>query len=351
MNASARVWLFDARTDLAVFGGSAALSLALLGIGAATGLLHQDAPPWVWLVGVLLVDVAHVWSTLFRVYLDPVERARRPALYYGTPVAAFAVGSALHLHDADLFWRVLAYVAVFHFVRQQYGWVALYRARAGEVTGRWLDTATIYACTLHPLLVWHLSSPRAFAWMRPGDFFGLHAALGESTASAVIVASRCLWALLLTAYALKAARAYLAGRGMPGKDLLVFTTAVTWSVGIEWLNSDFAFTVTNVFVHGVPYLALVWLYARKHASAASPAARVTRGGLWPFLAVVWSLAFFEELLWDRGVWHEQPDLFGPGFEAGAALPFLVALLATPQLTHYLLDAFVWRRGDRAEGLT
>jgi hypothetical protein len=350
MSASARVWLFDARTDLAVFGGSAALSLALLGIGAATGLLHQDAPPWVWLLGVLLVDVAHVWSTLFRVYLDPVERARRPALYYGTPVAAFAVGAALHMHDPALFWSVLAYIAVFHFVRQQYGWVALYRARAGETTGRWLDTATIYACTLHPLLVWHLSSPRAFAWMRPGDFLGLHDALGASVSSAVVIASRCLWGALLLAYTLKAARAYGAGRGSPGKDLVVFTTAATWSVGIEWLNSDFAFTVTNVFVHGVPYLALVWLYARKHASASSPAARMTRSGLWPFLAVVWSLAFFEELLWDRGVWHEQPDLFGPGFDAGAGLPFLVALLATPQLTHYLLDAFVWRRGDRASEL-
>ena len=41
-------------------------------------------------------------------------RRRRPAL----------------LASPQLFWRVLAYLAVLHFVRQQYGWVALYRAAA-----------------------------------------------------------------------------------------------------------------------------------------------------------------------------------------------------------------------------
>ena len=45
----------------------------VLGIGA-------DAPEWSWITAVLLVDVAHVWSTAFVVYLDPVEWRRRPLL-------------------------------------------------------------------------------------------------------------------------------------------------------------------------------------------------------------------------------------------------------------------------------
>lgn len=348
MSARPAVWLFDARTDVTVFGGSAALSFLLLGLGALTGLLHADTPVWLWIVAVLLVDVAHVWTTLFRVYLDPVERARRPALYWGVPLGVFAGGAWLSTLDADLFWRVVAYAAAFHFVRQQYGWMALYRARAGETTGRALDVAAIYIATLHPLLVWHLSSPRAFAWMRPGDFFDAGAWLGQA-APQVIIASRCLWAAVLGAYALRACLRAMRGRAQPGKDLLVVTTAATWSVGIEWLNSDFAFTVTNVFVHGVPYAALVWRHARTHASPGSLAARMTQAGLWPMLAVVWGLAFVEELLWDRGVWHEHPDLFGYGFDAGIALPALVALLATPQLTHYVLDAFIWKRHEPTMG--
>ena len=59
----------------------------------------------------------------------PEEVRRRPFLYFGTPVLAFLAGAMLYSLGSMVFWRVLAYLAVWHFVRQQYGWVALYRAR------------------------------------------------------------------------------------------------------------------------------------------------------------------------------------------------------------------------------
>ena len=47
-----------------------------------------------------------------------------------------------------------------------------------------------------------------------------------------------------------------------GKDIVVATTAICWYVGIVVFNSDYAFTVTNVIIHGVPYFALIYVYAR-----------------------------------------------------------------------------------------
>jgi len=47
-----------------------------------------------------------------------------------------------------------------------------------------------------------------------------------------------------------------------GKHVVVATTAACWYVGIIAINADYAFTVTNAFIHGVPYLTLVYLYAR-----------------------------------------------------------------------------------------
>src|SRR6185369_11196714 len=125
-------WLFSARTDLSVFLGSAMVSLLALWIGARAGVLYGDTPDWAWVPAVLMIDVAHVWSTVFRVYLDKDEMRRRPALYWLVPVIGLAIGVALYSEGEVVFWRVLAYTAVFHFVRQQYGWVALYRAKAGE---------------------------------------------------------------------------------------------------------------------------------------------------------------------------------------------------------------------------
>ncbi|HAN96758.1 MAG TPA: hypothetical protein DCQ98_04690, partial [Planctomycetaceae bacterium] len=66
-------WIFSPAVDLATFGGSAAASLLLLAIGWRCGWLDRAAPEWTWIVCVLAVDVAHVWSTAFRAYVEPRE--------------------------------------------------------------------------------------------------------------------------------------------------------------------------------------------------------------------------------------------------------------------------------------
>ena len=67
-----------------------------------------------------------------------------------------------------------------------------------------------------------------------------------------------------------------------------------------------------------------------------------------FLATLWALAYLEELFWHRGVWHEKQWLFGSDWDWGNAKMYLVPLLALPQLTHYVLDGFVWRRKNNAD---
>jgi hypothetical protein len=336
-----RRWLFSAPIDVAVFGGTAvvALVLVLLGPQLGAGTRPDGAPEWSWITGVLLVDVAHVWSTAFVVYLDPAEWRRRPALYAGAPIGAFAVGVALYAWGEGPFWRAIAYLAVFHFVRQQYGWVMMYRARNGERDrlGRWLDGATIYAATLYPLIWWHASLPRAFSWMKDGDFI-------TGLPHEVIAPARAIYVALLVVYV---ARAVVQRPVAWGKHLVVATTAACWYVGIIATNTDYAFTVTNVFVHGVPYMALVYLYARaasrEPVSADGASAKLLRRGLIVFLASLWLVAYLEEMVWDRALWHDRSWLFGSGIDVGDASLVIAPLLAVPQLTHYFLDGFLWRR--------
>ncbi|MSP15322.1 MAG: hypothetical protein EXR73_01705 [Myxococcales bacterium] len=328
-------WLFSPAIDLSVFGGSALLALALLALGAPLGLLAADTPDWAWIPAILLIDVAHVWSTAFRVYLDPDERRRRPARYALVPLFGWLLGVALYSEGPLVFWRVLAYLAVFHFVRQQWGWVALYRARAGETRGAWLDGAAIYAATLWPLLHWHGHLPRGFAWFLPGDFAAVPAALATATFP--------LYVALLAAYAARAVWQGLRdGAWHPGKHLVVVTTALLWHLGIVTFNSDYAFTVTNVFAHGIPYLALVFAYGRARGLAPF---RFGRAALPAFLGLLFLVAYAEEFLWDRVLWHERAWLFGGAWNAGTLELWLVPLLALPQLTHYLLDGLIWRRRD------
>ena len=331
-------WLFSAPVDLGVFLGSALVSLLLLAVGGAFGILDQVTPGWAWVSAILLIDVAHVYATGFRVYFDRGELARRPLLYFGVPVLAFLFGFLLYSFGPGVFWSVLAYLAVFHFVRQQYGWVALYRAKAGEPDSweRRLDTAAIYLATLYPLIYWHGRLPRNFEWFLPNDFVsGLPWRSGADF-------EPVYWGVM-AAYFLKAARCWRQGRANPGKDLVVLTTAVCWYVGIITFNSDYAFTVTNVIIHGVPYMALVYWYWRKRRPARSPAKTSAWKMLVMFLGTIWVLAYLEELVWDRTVWQQRDWLFGSAIPAEGWQFLLVPLLAVPQFTHYVLDGFIWKR--------
>jgi hypothetical protein len=341
-------WLWSARIDLSLFGGSALLALGLVALGRLLGWSPGALPEWGWLGLVVAIDVAHVWSTLFRTYLDGAEIRAKKLRYIGVPLAVYAIGVALYLHGSLTFWRVLAYAALFHFVRQQVGWVAVYRARAGQRgrLDRVLDDAVVYAATLYPVLHWHVRlRDTEFYWFVRGDFVDLSALAHE-----LLPAARASWALLLVLFvsrqlwlALKTGVVHL------GKIVVVATTAAIWWVGIVGTNSDFDFTVTNVIVHGVPYFGLLWAYARERRKDAPRAigSQIAIGGLGAFLGLLLLIAFVEEMAWDKLVWHERTWLFGSGGVelAELALALLVPLLALPQATHYALDGVLWRRSD------
>ncbi|MFD2787106.1 hypothetical protein [Hymenobacter rubripertinctus] len=321
----------------------ALLAVAALPPGLRTG---TQMPLWAWVALVVLIDVAHVYSTLFRTYFDAKRRQQFRTLLWAVPLSCYAAGVALHgLGGNRWFWRVLAYAAVFHFIRQQYGFLRLYsRQEAAGTFGRHLDTVLVYAATLYPLLWWHLSPPRHFNWFIEGDFVQRDWPAGR-------LALTALYATLLLGYALKEIRQWhRTGRLNWPRNLLLLGTAASWYVGIVLFNGDLIFTLLNVVAHGIPYLALIW-------TTSQPAAAQFQGRTWwqgrygvlLFLGVLFGLALLEEGLWDGLVWREHPAVFGwfaqlPAVSGSVALTLLVPLLALPQATHYVLDGFIWRRG-------
>jgi hypothetical protein len=322
-----------------VFGGSALASLALLAIGAQLGMLHGDTPPWLWLVGVVLVDVAHVWTTTLRVYLDKREVMRRPALYFGVPLLCYALGLFAHAISSRVFWTVLAYTAVFHFVRQQWGWVALFHRRNPTARfDRVLDTLAVYAATLYPLAYWHAHLPRRFHWLIEGDFLFI-----PVLSPMLVAALQPVYVALLVLFCARQAQLALQRAFIPGKALVILSTFACWYLGIVALNSDFAFTATNVLIHGVPYFALTYRYGRVRTAQPEPAivlSRVLQLGVLGVLLLFGAVALGEELLWERWVWSDHPL-------GRLALVFVVPLLALPQATHYALDGFIWKRSALA----
>ncbi len=349
-------WIHSAWFDLTFIVGPAFLITGLVVFLPSMFRMAESVPLWAWVLFVMFIDVGHVYSTLFRTYFDEKEFEQRRVLYLMVPLLCFVSGVILYAVGALVFWRVLAYLAVFHFVRQQYGFMMIYARRDYTTGGKflWLDKVAIYMATLYPLIYWHVT-PRTFHWFIEGDFFQISNAFIERIAFVLYLA-------VLFGYCLK--ELMLASRSHTvnvGKNLLLIGTALSWYIGIVHFNGDMAFTLTNVVTHGIPYIALVWIYSWRRASKREQETRWSKLGasvLQPrtipiFLGVLLILAYCEEAVWDNFVWREHEALFGRWFGSlvlDETLLWLVPLLALPQMTHYVLDAFIWKVRQPEPGL-
>ncbi len=354
--------------------------LAVLAMPAAWR--DVETPTWVWVAVVLLIDVGHVWSSLYRTYLDPTTRRHHRAALRWTPLLCFVLCFAVAAYSDQTFWRILAYVAVYHFVKQQVGVAALYRyrhlqshARAGRrpfdaarALAR-VDKLAVYAGTLGPLTVWHFTPDKRISWFIPGDFLGLDAlsttVAGLPGGEALIAVAKfgfyLLWfgslAVWLAAHLYWGKRLGL--RFPLGKMAWVFGTWINWWLGIVYFDSDLAFTLTNVVAHGVPYYGLIGLYCmRRYEAGGYPRLRLPgagAGAAWRWAAValftapILALALMEEYLWNFLLYRDYSGFFEALWQYPAqalADPLwraaAIAFLALPQTVHYVLDGFIWK---------
>jgi hypothetical protein len=166
-----------------------------------------------------------------------------------------------------------------------------------------------------------------------------------------------LYVLVLAAYAAKESLNWRRSRTLNiPKNMMLLGTAASWFVGIVSFDNDLAFTATNVIAHGIPYMALVWIYGHNRGEAQPRAVIAGRLSVrWLFslkmlpvyLGVLIALGYLEEGLWDGLIWTEHGTLFRmfrtlPAADDDAFVAWLIPLLALPQMVHYVLDAFIWR---------
>lgn len=291
-----------------------------------------------WLFLIVFIDVAHVYATLFKTYLAPRQSPERKRLLVVLPIACFVAGMVLFAFGSAVFWRVLAYIAVFHFIRQQYGFMRLYARNEDKTKSNvWADNLIIYAATGYPMLYWFLSPKKNFNWFVEDEFLQWHN-------NGLLRTLGWIYAAILVFYVSRTVVKALKDKyfNIP-KNAIIVGTALSWYVGIVYFNNDLVFTLLNVVSHGIPYIALVYL--REIDTKPNPELgrfRYLRDfkGLFVYIGILIAIAFSEEYLWEILVWNEQ---FSLALTSTSGWQFLlVPLLAVPQFTHYLLDGFIWK---------
>lgn len=308
---------------------------------------NNDEPEWIWLILVVCIDVGHVYSTIYRTYFDKQIIRQNKTLFYLSPLLIYVIGVVLYSFQAVIFWRAMAYLAVFHFVRQQYGFTRLYARYESNLIFKRIDAITIYACTIYPLLYWHFSGKQVFNWFVEGDFIYFNS-------PAVIPFLTVAYLIILLIYFIKECFVFFKERrlNLP-KNMLIAGTALSWYFGIVYFKGDLTFTLLNVVSHGIPYYALVWAHGSKRSKTEdvhSPfLKKIFRPAyIFVFLLCLLLFAYAEELIWDGFIWKEHvtvfpsshflPDITGSNLIMNLCIP----LFALPQLLHYFIDGFIWK---------
>ncbi|MFZ4930904.1 hypothetical protein [Chryseobacterium sp. Mn2064] len=293
---------------------------------------------YTWLFLIVFVDVAHVYSTLFKTYFIKGEVQKRKLLYIGVPVISWGIGIFLFQWGSLTFWSILALVAVFHFIRQQYGFMRIYARFEPNNWSKKIDEVAVYAATIYPMLYW-FKTPRAFSWFVNNEFDWLQR-LPDYLSSITVI----YFGILILWFFKTIFETVKTGKFNIPKTMLIIGTYLSWYFGIVYFNNDLLFTFLNVISHGIPYIALIYIREIKQRDSNKLNRLLifkSLMGIFLFIGVLVGFAFLEEFLWETLVWNEHFSLNLNISEN--LLQFLVPLLVVPQLTHYLLDGFIWRK--------
>ncbi|MBC7451915.1 MAG: hypothetical protein H7259_10535 [Cytophagales bacterium] len=306
---------------------------------------HEFVSPAMWLILVMGIDVSHVYSTLFRTYLDTQTFKMHRQFMILLPVIVWVAGIVLYSFGSLAFWRVIAYLAVFHFIRQQYGFLKIYMRNEKKSTTTSYEIYLIYIITGIPILIWHLSPDRVFVWFVKNDFISVHFSFLIPYLTGLLFACMAVYSVLELIISIR-----MCSINIP-KNLLITGTFVSWYFGIVYFNSDLIFTLFNVITHGIPYIVLIWIYGNKKASVKTTPAwysfLFTWKGVLFYLSVLVAFSFMEEGLWDSMVWEEHTGYFQmfrifPSVAGKTIMTLIVPLLAVPQITHYVIDGYIWK---------
>lgn len=346
-------WIFSKKTDLLAFLLPIALSILLLPL--LLQINTDPVPLWAFLILAVAFDVAHVWTTTLRTYLDHSELTRRPKLYLLAPPAVLLVTLLLTLYSLTIFWTCAAYLAIYHFIKQDYGFLALYKAKLRESNplDYKLDKITLYTVTIAPILLWHASPSRHFDWFNAGEQFLIR--IPSSLKPTIII----VYSSIITLYTARQIQRFKHDSSFnTGKNLLLLLITTRWAIGSLLDHPLVSLAFINVF-HGLPYMILLFTTCQRKWTQQKPIHWTEKLSQYLtlqhnaalYFSVFVLIACLEETLWDGLVWRVYlPQIISIPKLPHKAIAITTALLAFPQLLHYILDAFIWKLDDSNPGL-
>lgn len=308
----------------------------LLAIAFAVATRHsQEWAVRVWIAYFIYIciDSGHVYTTMWRTYLQPAEFNERRRLYLITPFAfmiVFALWVGLRLPGL---WEVVVYGTLFHNFRQLWGFLRWYE----KVEGR-KDPNTgffFHAFIFIPIAAFHVNPvrPKGYYYVNAGEM--LHWP-NEIAYKACLVA----YFAVVVVFLLHEFQNWRAGLREPGRLLGLLTAMAIYGYGPLFGTTFSEVILPLVTSHGIAYMAVM-------SQTTDRLGHTKWSGFKNLLivmvvtAVVLGVAdgLMQYMLVDKeSVSADEVPTWG--------LIVATALSLGPLYSHYLFDAFLWKKSHR-----
>jgi hypothetical protein len=211
-----------------------------------------------------------------------------------------------------------------------------------------MDSLIWWTITWFPMLYWFSNlDTRNYIWFFEGEFIKLP--------SEIFPFWWVIFIILLFVYIIyEFFRIFTWKKVNLLKYVYIFVTFFIWFNGIVWNNSLLIFAFWNVLLHGLNYFWIVYLSSKnklKHWNYETSKfiKRIMSYSIISFVFLLLVIATIEEYLWDQLFRNERWDFWWttfyniPDHLNIIVYAFIIWLLALPQLTHYFLDAYIWKK--------
>ncbi len=300
---------------------------------------------------VLFVDWAHIFAQYHRIFCNPLEEKKLKLVYpisylLAIPVVAIIVGFL----SPPFVDTLLVYFVIFHFIKQQFGFIKIYSKTDGPKTKlvSRMDDLFVYLSMFTPVVYWHTKSfDYNYKWV--------------SMFIKSPVFNWILWPMLV-AYFLtfifyiknEFARTKTNNQFNIPKNIAILVAMLSWGIVSILSDSKLLIIFTVTFTHDVSYTFYVWFVGRRDEHILKK--RVNWFSWWSvpgFFIYFAVLILFSHVIF---VVHLEMTMdhnwdyyiYGKFFNSiskaeGFWLNIGWSLFFATQAHHYFIDRFLWKK--------
>lgn len=313
---------------------------------------------WFVFLVLMIFDVPHVWSSIYRTYSDRSAFKKHRKIYLSIPILSFISVFLLVLYDntlSILFW-LLALYAVYHFMKQQIWFIALYsyKEQLSDTKKINKDKTLWWLVTWIPILYWFANlETRNYNWFTDYEFFKIPSELFP-------MLFLFFWIYIIY-YIVSEIKRYKEWWYINVyKYLYIIWTMIVWFYGIVITNSMILFALWNMILHWWNFFWIIFSTTKKRISKWLYKSNkifnfITKRNILFFIFPLIIIWFIEQFGWFlstgadydnrikivNSIWLENLYLNIENINI-FVYSFIISILTLPQLTHYILDWIIWK---------